>query len=180
LCATPRQVRAIDVASGAFTRPGAEQRAILYAYCGVGQNRYLDGIAIVENGQIVSHIIFEGAENHAIGALADINGNGLQEIVIAGGGTNMGETWGIVSIVEIAGARVVRLGHVNTFSDNCGADENHCTVRASRIWVKPGKRPAFFRETFVHDGDGGPPKKAGALAPITLENDDTEYEVLSN
>ena len=92
-------------------------------------------------------------------------------------------TWGVISIVEISlaairGAKVVRFGHADSFSDNCGADEHHCIIQANRISVKPGETPAFLREKFVQDGDGGPWTKAGALAPIKLEKDDTEYEVL--
>jgi len=61
LCIPLQELRAIDVTSGAFTRPQAEQRAILYSYCEIGHNVDLDGIAIVEDGQVVAHLVFEGA-----------------------------------------------------------------------------------------------------------------------
>jgi len=178
LCTPPQELRAIDVASGAFTRPQAEQRAILYSFCEIGHNMDLDGIAIVEGGQVVAHLVFEGAANTAIGALPDLNGNGLAEIVIASGGTNMGETWGHLAIIEIAGAEVTAFGHTGTFSDNCGAVEKDCRAEATRILARPGAKPAFFRETFTRAGGAGPWKKTAALTPLTLQEDETEYELL--
>lgn len=178
LCIPPQELRAIDVASGAFTRPRAEQRAILYSYCEIGHNVDLDGIAIVEGGQVVAHLVFEGAANTAIGALPDLNGNGLAEIVVASGGTNMGETWGDLAMIEIAGVEVTAFGHTGTFSDNCGAVEKDCRVEAKRILARPGAKPAFFRETFTRAGDAGAWKKTAAVAPLTLEEDETEYELL--
>jgi len=177
-CVSGPDARAIDVASGAFTRPGASQRAILYGYCEFGHNFDLDGIAIVEDGKLVSHIIFEGASNNAIGALPDINGDGLAEIVFATGGTNMGETWGTITVIVLSGTEVTSLGRLNIYSDNCGAVEDNCKAEASRISVKAGKAPAFFREKYVRKGDSGAWTKAGALAPAKPEDDETEYEVL--
>ena len=178
LCIPLQELRAIDVTSGAFTRPQAEQRAILYSYCEIGHNVDLDGIAIVEDGQVVAHLVFEGAAHTAIGALPDLNGNGLAEIVLASGETNMGETWGALSIIEIAGAGVTAFGHTGTFSDNCGAGEKDCRAEATRILARPGAKPAFFREMFTRAGDAGAWKKTAALVPLTLQEDQTEYELL--
>ena len=117
VCIGGPAIRAIDVSSGSFTRANAAQRAILYMYCEVGHNMDLDGIAIIENGRIVSHIVFEGASNTAIGALPDINGNGLAEIVIATGGTNQGQSWAVISITEISGKETTDFGQAATYSD---------------------------------------------------------------
>ena len=178
LCIPPPELPAIDVASGGFTRPQARQRAILYSYCEIGHNVDLDGIAIVEGGQVVAHVAFEGPANVAIGALPDLNGNGLAEIVISSGGTNMGETWGALAIIEIDGTKVTAFGHTGTFSDNCGAIEKNCRVEATRILARPGSKPAFFRETFTRAPDAGVWKKIAVLAPLTLEEDEVEYELL--
>ena len=178
LCIPPQELRAIDVASGAFTRPQAEQQAILYSYCEVGHNADLDGIAIVEGGRVVAHLVFEGAANTAIGALPDLNGNGLAEIVIASGGTNMGTTWGALSIIEITGAEVTAFGHTGIFSDDCGERQRDCRVEAARILARPDAKPAFFRETYRRGGDAGAWKKIAAATSLTLEEDETEYELL--
>jgi hypothetical protein len=162
---------ALDVASGAFTTPNAAQKAILYKYCTFGHNMALDGIAIIENDQVIAHILFEGGENNAIGALPDINGNGLAEMVIAGGATNQGITSGWISLIEIVAGGVTRLGQIETYSDDCGGDENHCKTTASRISVVSGKTPAFYRESFVN-------KKSSGAVPIALDKDQVQYELL--
>jgi hypothetical protein len=177
-CVSGPNLRSIDVAPGAFTKLKAEQRAILYSFCETGHNQNLDGIAIVENGAVVSHIVFEGAANTAIGALPDINGNGLAEIVVAAGGTNQGTTWTGISIVEVSGHAITKFGQTVTSSDNCGANEDDCTVEASRIAVKRGTPPAFYSETFVRKGDTGPWRKSAASTALTLRQDDTRYELL--
>jgi hypothetical protein len=177
-CFSGPDVRAIDVASGAFTKPKAEQKAILYSFCELGHNQNLDGIAIVENGAVISHIVFEGASNTAIGALPDINGNGVAEIVVAAGGTNQGTTWTGISIVEVSGPTITRFGQTLTSSDNCGANEDNCTVEANRITVKRGSSPAFYSETFVRNGDTGPWRRSAALSALRLRQDETRYELL--
>ena len=101
---------AVDVAPGSFTRPKSEQRAILYSYCTVGHNLALNGIGVVENGLLVAHAIYEGGHDRALGALPDIDGNGLSEIVVASGGTNRGVTWDAISILELGGATVAAIG----------------------------------------------------------------------
>ena len=69
-------------------------------------------------------------------------------------------------------------GHTGTFSDNCGAIEKNCRVEAMRILARPGSKPAFFRETFTRAPDAGVWKKIAVLAPLTLEEDEVEYELL--
>jgi hypothetical protein len=150
-------------------------------YCTIGHGMALDGIAVIENGQLVAHVVFEGGENRAIGALPDINGNGLSEIVIVSGGTNQGITSAWISMIELAGAEITRLGQAETSSDNCGVDENNCKITANRISVRSGKTPAFYREVFVDTGSGSGLsswRKLGALTPISLDKDQVEYEFL--
>ena len=93
----------IDIAKGPFTRPGANQTAILYKYCETAHNFALNGIAITEGDRVVAHLAYEGAWHAAMTALPDINGNGLSEIVIDTRGMNMGEGWGVISIIEFSG-----------------------------------------------------------------------------
>ena len=87
-----------------------------------------------------------------------LDGNGLAEIVLASGGTNMGKTWGSLAIVETT-PRATAFGHTGTFSGNSGAVEKDCRIEAARILARPGAKPA-------------------ALAPLTLEEDGTGYEPL--
>jgi hypothetical protein len=171
VCEADFKPAAIDIAPGSFTAPGSAQKAILYKYCTFGHGMALDGIAVIENDRVLAHILFEGGENNAIGALPDINANGLSEMAIAGGMTNQGITSAWISIIEIAPGGVARLGQVETYSDNCGVEENNCKTTANRISVVSGKTPAFYRESFVN-------KKSMGRAPIALDKDEVQYELL--
>lgn len=171
VCEADFKPAVIDIAPGSFTAPGSAQKAILYKYCTFGHGMALDGIAVLENDQLLAHILFEGGENHAIGALPDIDANGLAEMVIASGMTNQGITSAWISIIEIAPGGITRLGQVETYSDNCGLEENHCKTTANRISVVSGKTPVFYRESFVN-------RKSTGRAPISLEKDEVRYELL--
>jgi len=181
LCTAGFEAAAIDIVRGSFTRPESDQKAILYRYCETGNNMALNGIAVIENAQVVAHVLYEGGWDNAIGALPDINGNGLSEIVVATGGTNMGETWEAISIIEVSGSGVMKFGQTKTRSDNCGADEKHGKAEACRLSVKVGSTPIVCRETFVNDGFcGGTGKwrKSGDQKQISLEEDEIEYELI--
>ena len=180
-CQTGFESIAVDIAPGSFTKPKSGQKALLYKYCTLGHNLDLNGIAIIENGRVVAHIVYEGGEDHALGALPDIDRNGLSEILIATGGTNQGITWGTISILELSGSGITRLGQTGTLSDDCGTNETSCKMTANRISVKVGSPPAFYREVFVDHGarsGAGAWKKSGGLAPISLDQDKIEYELL--
>ncbi len=170
----------LDVATGSFTRPKADQKAILYRYCEFGHNWELHGIAILEGGKVVVHVVYAGGADNAIGALPDINGNGLSEIILAGGGTNQGITTGAISIIELAGSQVRRLGSIVTYTNDCGFNPQGKSI-ANRLSVKTGPKPVFYRQEFIDTGgcEGETRwQKKGTLAPITLNKDEVAYEVL--
>ena len=181
-CEEGIQPFAIDITRGSFTKPESDQKAILYRYCSTGHNTALNGIAVIENDRVVSHIAYEGGWDNAIGSLPDINGNGRSEILVASGGTNQGETWGSVSILELSDSIVVtKFGHTTTYSDDCGKGGKTCKSEAYRLSVKPGKTPVFYREAFVGKGAGNGAaswKKSEALKPISLEEDEIEYQFI--
>jgi hypothetical protein len=181
VCEVGFQPTALDAAPGSFTAPKAAQKAILYKYCTFGHDMALDGIAVIENGRLVAHVIFEGGENRAIGALPDINGNGLSEIAITGGATNQGITSAWIAIIELTAGDVTRLGRTATYSDDCGVNEKSCKITANRISVIAGKTPAFYREVFTDTGAAAGPsswKKVIGLSPVSLDEDQVEYEFL--
>ena len=172
---------ALDIAPGSFTKPKSEQKAILYAYCSVGHDMNLNGIAVIENGRVVAHIVYEGGGDRAIGALPDIDGNGLSEILVATGGTNQGVTWQTISIIELAGSEITEFGQTGTLSDDCGIDEKNGKTKANRISAKVGRTPAFYREAFVNNGScggAGTWRKSEVLTPVSLEEDKVEYKIL--
>jgi len=179
-CMTDFKSEALDAAPGSFTKPKAEQKAILYKFCVIGQDQALNGIAILENGALVAHIVYEGDEDYAIGALPDINGNGLSEILLATGGTNQGITWQTISILEIHGTEITKFGHTETSSDDCGINEKSGKTKAQKILVKAGPTPAFFHETYISPGcaGGNTWRKSGVMAPLTLEEDSITYDFI--
>ena len=146
----------VDIATGSFTRPGAVQRAMLYTGCTYGGGVTIGGVAIIEDGRVAAVVIYEGDARVAIAALPDIDGNGRSEILLA--------TSGVVSIVEVGADKVTTFGQTESVAGG----------RAHRIAVKPGPKPAFFRETFVESG--GEWKQTAALTPLILGEDKMEYE----
>jgi hypothetical protein len=172
---------AIDIAQGSFTKPGAKQKAILYRHCITGHNLALDGIAIIENDKLVSHIVYVGGWDNALGTLPDINGNGKAEILIASGGMNQGELWKAISIIELSEDGVVSFGSTGAYSDNCGSAEEKRKAKAYRISVKVGTVPEFYREAYVNKGtcsENGTWRRSEMLKRITLDKDETEYEII--
>ncbi len=180
VCTPDFEPTALDRAQGSFTRPKSDQRAILYRYCETGHNMALNGIAIIENAQVVTHIVYEGGWDNGIGAMPDLNGNGLSEILVASGGTNQGVTWKSISIIELSVNRVTKFGQTETYSDNCGVGEKNGKAEACRLSVKVGETPVFYREAFVNKGvcDGGTWTKSGTPRQISLKEDETEYQFI--
>ena len=170
----------IEVARGSFTKPHSDQKAILYRYCETGHNMGLNGLAVVENGSVASHLVYPGDWENALGALPDITGHGLSEILISSGGTNQGITWGAVRIIELSDTIVLmKFGSTKTLLDDCGADEKNGKSTAYRISVKAGPMLDFYHELFVDKGACGGAaawKKAGKLEKFSLENDETDYQ----
>ncbi len=175
ICTGNPEASGIDAALGSFTRPASVQRAILYRYCMTGHNKAVNGIAVIENGRLVAHIVYEGGWDNAIGAIPDLNGNGRSEIILASGGTNQGITWKSIAIIEFNEESVARFGRIQTFSDNCGVNEN-CRVEACRLSVKNGREPVFYREDFLKTLNAW--GKPGPSRQISLDKDEIEYQIV--
>jgi hypothetical protein len=142
--------RVIDTASGAFTRPNSRQRLFLYRLCITGHNFARNGLAVFEAGKLIAHVVYEGAWDYAVGVLPDIKRNGLNEIIVATGGTNAGETWSLVTLLELPGGAARPIGMFDVYDDTCGTGSTGTDerVQATRLWVTPGAIPTFFRQSF--------------------------------
>jgi hypothetical protein len=141
----------------------------------------LNGIAVIENDRVVAHILYAGGWDNAIGTMPDLNGDGLAEIVLASGGTNMGQTWKSMAILGIGETGLASFGRTQTYLDNCGTGQKDCKAQAWRLSVKSGAPPVFFRESFVNAGacqGAGDWKKAHSLGKVSLEPDETEYSLI--
>lgn len=177
----PGEARIEDVAQGAFTRAGASQRALLYRFRETGHGLGRSGVAILDEGRLAAHIVYEGGTDHAVGALPDLDGNGLSELVLASGGTNMGQTWKSLAILGISGNAVASLGRTLAYADDCGAGRRPGRARAWRILAVPAAPPEFQREAFLGragcDGSAGWTRQ-GPPARFSLDADETEYTLL--
>lgn len=170
----------IDLASGSFTRPGAKQRAVSYILARVGHNFGRDGIAVLENGRVVAHVAYQGAWENALGALPDINGNGLSELLTAAAGINMGYSWQAVGLLEFTRTGVKDLGIVRVYEDDCGAGERKGIETAYRLLAAPGAPPAFYREEFTRPCESRRAWRAnGGRKRCTPEQGNVEYVRLS-
>lgn len=169
----------VDIAKGAFTKPQTIQKAVLYRYCITGHNFALNGIAIIEEGQTVAHVVYEGGVDNAVGAVPDIDGNGHAGIIIATGGTNQGETWGVISLIELSEKAVRKFGQAETLLDNCLVEENKGNSTAYRIYVKTGATPIFYREMFVSScGESSKWSRKGIMKQYALGKDEIKYRRL--
>ena len=167
----------VDVAAGSFTRAQARQKAILYRYCTTGHGFAADGLAVIEDGRVVAQVFYEGGWDSALGALPDLNGDGLSEILVASGGTNQGITTTSVAVIGVASG-VKKFGRFQVYEDNCGSGAAP-NVSASKLLARPGKSPAFFSEELTNSScEGGSWRKKGSLKPAAAEADRIEYRTM--
>jgi hypothetical protein len=158
---------------GAFTRPHAKQKAILYQYCMTGHNFADNGIVVFEGDHVAAHIVYKGAWDHGLLSLPDLDGSGQSPMLIVSGGTNMGESWQTASIIELSEKGVKNFGFTETYHDDCDAaqtaDPEH-NATADKLFARKGTNPVFYRETFT--GECAQPAKwvkSEALEQITLD-----------
>ena len=163
-----------DVAIGSFTKPNVVQRAILYNYCTPAHAYAFNGIAIVENGRVVTHFSYQSDWQHSIAAAPDINGNGLSELLVMSGTTNQGTTWGTVTVIEISGIEVQRFGFTEVLSDSCGVNDK-AGADAYRVLVKKGPAPEFYREQFRRGCYQKAWRRVKANTKISMDDDGVEY-----
>lgn len=155
----------IGSANGSFTASGRAQRIVLYRYCEMGHAFSNNGMVIIEGNRIVRNMIYNGGGESDVRALPDINGNGISEILLAGGSTNQGYTGMVISIIELTAAGAAEWGDADVYDDNCGAVER-CKMNAYRITAKPGVRPVYYREQFQKKG--GKWQKIGGAKVLKL------------
>lgn len=166
-----------DVTTGSFTKPKSLQRAILYNYCTPAHAYAFNGIAIVENGRVVSHIVYQSDWQHAVAASPDVNENGKSELLVVSGTTNQGTTWATVTIIEFNGNEIQQYGFVETFSDSCGFNEKS-GADAYRLLVKKGPEPEFLREQFRRGCNQRAWRLVKRASKTSLSDDGIDYRRL--
>jgi hypothetical protein len=171
------KLEAVDVAAGAFTRAGASQKLVLYRYCVTGPGFGRSGVAVIDEGRVVAHFAFDSSGEHALGVLRDLDGDGLSEIVLAGGGTNMGQTVEYATILGWGPAGPRKLGTLQAYGDDCGYQGKGRA--AYRLFAVPGPKPSFQQQEFKGPCEGNAWKKSGAQEPVAPEADERHYELLA-
>lgn len=91
--------------------------------------------------------------------------------LIVSGGTNMGETWQIISAVELSDAGVKKFGLTNTYDDDC-ADAGKSRKTAYKLFAKAGATPRFYHQRYETDCSAKERwLKSGTMQQIALEKD---------
>ena len=158
--------------SGSFTKPNVRQKAYLYELCRSGSAFGIGGIVVVENSQVVAHYVYgENGLDSDITMLPDINGNGLSEIMLIGGGTGQGYTHNSVEIIEFAPRGVNSFGIADTYEDNFGTLSARKSAKAFKIFAQTGKNPVYFRETYTRKSEEGRWLLTGKSVKYSLRRD---------
>lgn len=164
----------LDVAAGAFTRKGSAQKAVLYEACEMTRHSREQGIAVLEDGRVVAHLSYEGGDI-ALGALPDIDGNGLSELLVYDFANGQGSAYGGVRLLELGTEGVRKLGRFVVHEDDCGAHEHGGREIATVLHASSGAAPTFFKQTFTRRCESkGPWCPRGAQAPAAPEIDDND------
>lgn len=140
--------------TGAFTRKGSQQRAVLYELCQTGNGFANNGLVIIESGKIVAHFVSEGGWNLDVVKLPDINKNGLDELAVeTSGGMHQGYSGSSVSMIEVSATAAKELGWFLVYTNECenGGPEEYCD-RSYKITAKSAAVPVFYRQQ--HDNKG--------------------------
>jgi hypothetical protein len=161
----------LDTAKGAFTRPRAVQKALIYRYCSTGASFGRIGLAILENGALVRHDAFEEGVRYALGRMPDLNRDGVDELILATGGTQMGETWQSATVVELGTGKPRQLVQFDAYRDNCGSLEARKSVTAWLTFAAPGRTPRFSQQAFTGACESklSALKASGAAKPLPAQ-----------
>ncbi|HTH36413.1 MAG TPA: hypothetical protein VL572_00520 [Pyrinomonadaceae bacterium] len=157
---------------GSFTRAGAKQRAIVYELCQTGNGFANNGLAVIENGQVVAHFAEEGGWDLEVSRVSDLNKNGRDEIVIeTGGGMHQGYTGTSVTVLELTQSSVTDFGTFLAFTNEC---ENHASNkycdRSYKLTATAGAKPLFFSQKFTNRGTDEKPRWVVAGKPLPAKN----------
>lgn len=164
----------VGAVDGSFTRAGAKQRAIVYEVCQTGNGWANNGVAIIENGNVVASFVEEGGWNLEVSKAPDLNKNGRDELVIeTGGGMHQGYTGSSITIVELSESAAVELGVYLVYTNECEnpAPNKYCE-RSYKITASAAATPVFFAQKYANRGTEEKPRwvasgKAAAAKPIS-------------
>lgn len=174
------QFQAIDAADGSFTRRGAEQRAVLYRFCETGHGFARGGVAIVQRGRVVAHLTIEDAQPEGVRALADVDRDGVSELLLVDSAAHQGEITTHVSILQLLPRGVRSLGLATVYHSNLparrreGREIGH--EEGTVLYATPARRPVWEAESYEHrDNERSRWRGTRRLHRVELEPDRTTY-----
>lgn len=165
------QLNLIGSVDGAFTRPDAKQRVIVYELCQTGNGFANNGIGVFENGRVVAHFVEEGGWHLEVRKAPDLNRNGRAELILeTGGGMHQGYTGSSVTVLEIGETEVADLGTYLAYTNECEnyAPGKYCD-RSYKLTASAGPQPSFFAQKFVNRGTESRPKWIASGKPLAAK-----------
>ncbi|PAP75941.1 hypothetical protein [Rubrivirga marina] len=178
------EVRVLAVADGAFTRPGAEEHAVLYLMALWPRCCPKVGLGIVEGtpevggpGRLVRNVAFEGP-TIGVTTVPDIDGDGLDELALRSAFGMGGDVEESVRLVSVGASGLIERPGASVYRSGCAAGRDG--EEAVRIVATPGNPPTFTAETFARPGcEGGSWTPSAPPEPLPLDaSPDTAAAVL--
>jgi len=164
------ELEILDSASGAYLRPRAKQKAVLYRFCRYARQLGYSGLAIFEAGKVIRHDVWEGGSEYALGTMPDLNKDGINEVLISSGGLNMGESWTFALVAQLGQGSARLITSFDAYHDNCGTLESVKIAKSWKIYAESGKTPRFFQQEFRGVcGSSKPWAQSGRLKPVTTQ-----------
>ena len=152
-------------AEGAFTQAGSSQTLLFYQFCQTGNGLGSVGVAVIENGKVVSHFVSgeAGWSDRAV-TVSDIDQNGIDEVALYyNGGMHQGAGGTGVDIMEISAGRLKGLGwfQAEEFTETS-------PVMGYRFVAHAAKSPTYTRQKYIQNASGKW-RKAGTPVAIKLK-----------
>jgi len=158
------EFRMMDMAEGAFTRPGAQQQVILYLASRWPRCCPKMGLAVLEQGEVVRHLAFVGVAQQ-LRMIPDLNGDGRDELWMEGSFGMGGSTGSSATLLELPpGGGVREWGTVPTGQDGCAGGGEGREALTYRIMAHPG--PAFTLQAFRSECDADGWEALGEPEPL--------------
>lgn len=156
-------IEVAGAATGAFSKPASKQMLTFYQYCQTGNGFGWVGLVLIEGGKVVGSYISDSSWTVGIGAVPDINQNGLDEFTLAySGGMHQGQGGVGVDLMEFAGGIPKGIGWYKA--------EEFADTEAVSVWkltAKPGAVPVFYKQKYF-SGENSKYRKVGANAVTKL------------
>jgi hypothetical protein len=137
----------LDVATGSFTVPGRPETlyVISVSECNASHadNFGTKRVAIFAGSELIAHV--DADFNSSIVRKTDLNGDGLDELIMTGGDMNQGVVIEIAALVDFQNGRFRVIEDLGTvIEDSCASGTPGSSVKASVLSIAdvvPGKMP---------------------------------------